>query len=112
MSTCEAELIALADCAIELVYILRILKDLQFEPTGPVSVYTDSQAAFNLCNRTSACGNSKHINRKTFKMRELNGAGKVHLKKIETNNNWADLYTKVFTRQLFETLRSHAVCSP
>ena len=44
-------------------------------------------------------------------MRELNGSGKVRLRKIDTSVNWSDLYTKTFTRQAFEALRAHAVSS-
>ena len=111
MSTCEAELQALADCAVELLYVIGILEELGYQFTEPVVVYTDNQAAYDLCYRLSSCGRTKHIERRMFKMRELRGAGKVVVKKIPTDQNRADLFTKPLLRQPFERLRRLA-CAP
>ena len=45
MSTCEAELVALADCAIELLHIIAVVSFLGHEIVDPVDVFTDSKAA-------------------------------------------------------------------
>ena len=111
MSSCEAELIALADCAIELLYVLGVLSDLGYEVEGPVIVYTDSKSAYDLCHRMSASSKTKHLDRKIYKMRELRGAGKVELRLIDSGHNKADIFTKTFKRQGFEALRSYA-CVP
>ena len=42
-----------------------------------VDVYTDSKAAYDLCHRFTTAQNSRHVDRKMFKMRELRGAGVV-----------------------------------
>ena len=42
MSTTEAELVALAECAIELITIMSVLKTLGYELDGPVDVGTDN----------------------------------------------------------------------
>ena len=41
-----------------------------------------------------------------FKMRELRGAGVVNVSHVSTENNPADLFTKVLTRQVFEKHRA------
>ena len=105
MSSCEAELVALADCAIELLHILDLLAFLGHEVSGPVEVCTDSKAAFDLCHRFSSAQNSRHVDRKLFKMRELRGAGVVRVRHIPGESNPADLFTKILARQPFEKHR-------
>ena len=99
-------MIALADCAIEMLYVLNLLKFLGFEQDGPVEVCTDNKAAYDLCHRFASAQHTRHIDRKLFKMRELRGAGIVSVKLIPTETNPADLFTKVLTRQLFERHRA------
>ena len=106
MSSCESELIALADCAIELLYLLNLLEFLGFTHDGPVDVCTDNKGAFDLCHRFASAQHTRHIDRKLFKMRELRGAGIVSVKLIPTETNPADLFTKVLSRQTFERHRA------
>ena len=50
MSSCEAELVALAYAAIELLYIRGLLEFIGFEQDGPVKVFTDNKGAYDLCH--------------------------------------------------------------
>ena len=56
------------------------------------------------CGFTSA-QNSRHVDRKVFKMRELRGAGRVVVSHIPGESNPADLFTKILSRQPFEKHR-------
>ena len=105
MSSCEAELVALADAAIELIYLVGLLADVGHELEGPVEVRTDNKGAYDLCHRFTSAANSRHIDRKLFKMREMRGAGKVNVKHVPTDKNPADMFTKVLGRQVFEKYR-------
>ena len=105
MSTTEAELVALADCAIELITVMGVLEFVGYVVNGPVEVETDNKGAYDLCHRYTSSQHSRHIERKEYKMRELRGAGKVVVKYIETNKNTADLFTKVLARAPFEEHR-------
>jgi hypothetical protein len=105
MSSCEAELVALADLAIELLHIIEVVKFLGHDVEEPVEAHTDSKAAYDLCHRFTSAQNSRHIDRKLFKMRELRGAGRVTVKHIPGETNPADLFTKILTRQPFEKHR-------
>ena len=105
MSTTEAELVALADCAIELLYIKMLLEFIGFEVTGAITVETDSKGAHDLCHRFTSAQHTRHIDRKLFKMRELRGARLVEVKHLGTDDNSADMFTKVLTRQPFEKHR-------
>ena len=112
MSSCEAELVALAECAIELLHIIEVVSFLGHEVAGPVDVATDSKAAFDLCHRFTSAQNSRHIDRKMFKMRELRGAGRVTVRHIPGETNPADLFTKILSRQPFEKHRKVALNLP
>ena len=105
MSTTEAELVALAACAVELVFMIELLRFIGFENVGPVRVETDNKGAYDLCHRYSSAQHSRHIDRKLFKMRELRGAKVVTVHYIPTDENTADLFTKVLKRQPFEKHR-------
>ena len=105
MSTTEAELVALAECAIELIALKGVLKTLGYEVDGPIDVGTDNKGAYDLCHRYTSAQHSRHIDRKLFKMREMRGAGQVQVRYVPTNDNTSDIFTKVLARQLFEKHR-------
>ena len=106
MSSCEAELVALADCAIELLFIIGVVTFIGISCDAAIQVYTDNKAAHDLCNRFTTAQISRHVDRKMFKMRELRGAGVVEVNHIPTDKNPADLFTKVLSRQVFERHRA------
>ena len=105
MSTTEAELVALADCAIELIAIKGVLESLGYVCDGAISVGTDNKGAYDLCHRYTSAQHSRHIDRKLYKMREMRGAGLVTVRYVPTDENTADLFTKVLDRQPFEKHR-------
>ena len=105
MSSCEAELVALAEVAIELIHVDGLLRHIGHSHDGPISAATDNKGAYDLCHRYTSAQNSRHIDRKLFKMRELRGAGVVSVELIPTESNPADLFTKILSRQTFEKHR-------
>ena len=102
LSSCEAELMALAECAIELIYVKELLAFIGYEHIGAIDCYTDNKGAHDICNRMTSTPNSKHVDRKVFKMRELRGAGMVTVTHVSTDKNPSDIFTKIVTRQVFE----------
>ena len=112
MSSTEAELYALAELAIELLHTVKLLAFIGYDHIGPVEVSTDNKGAYDLCHRFTSAANSRHIDRKLFKMRELRGAGAVDVKHIPTDDNEADLYTKILKRQPFERHRKKVLNLP
>ena len=105
MSSTEAELVALAECAIELLSIVGVLASIGYVVEKAIEVGTDNSGAWSLCHRYTSAQHSRHIDRKLFKMRELRGAGRVTVKYVPTDENTADLFTKVLSRQPFEKHR-------
>ena len=112
MSSTEAELVALADCAIELISVMGVLAFVGYVFDGAISVGTDNKGAYDLCHRYSSAQNSRHIDRKLFKMRELRGAGVVTVRYVPTDENTADLFTKILDRQPFEKHRKTVLNLP
>ena len=106
LSSCEAELVALCDCAIELLYIKDLVEFLGHDVTGAIEAFTDNKGAYDLCHRFTSAQHSRHVDRKLFKMRELRGAEVVTVSHIPTEHNPADLFTKILTRATFEKHRA------
>ena len=61
---------ALADCAIELLHVISVVTFLGHTVPDAVDVFTDSKAAYDLCHRFTMAQNSRHMDRKMFKMRD------------------------------------------
>lgn len=129
-SSTEAELMGLAECALELLYIRSVMRDLghvfeadesQLETKdpeahrlvsqvqsmihGPTEVGTDNSGAYDLYHRDSRGRHSRHIERKYFKMRELHHDGTVKLVLILTAEMAADMMTKSMDDKTFERHR-------
>ena len=106
LSSCEAELIALCDAAVELIYIIGLVEFIGHKVTGSVEVSTDNKGAYDLCHRYTSAQHSRHVDRKLFKMRELRGASIAKVNLIPTESNPADLFTKILGRSTFEKHRA------
>ena len=94
MSSTEAELIALGDLALELLYVRGLAESLGLDVTEAIETFTDNKGAYDLCSRSTAGKNSRHVERKVFKMRELRREGKVRLVLVPTAEMSADMLTK------------------
>ena len=67
---------------------------------------TDNKGAYDLCHRTTVRPNSRHVERKVFRMRELNHEGKVRVTLVPTADNYSDLLTKALPTDVFHKHRS------
>jgi len=130
MSSTEAEMMGLAELALELLYVRDVLTHLghHFEPDdtelatkdpeahrlihaagdivhGPTEVGVDNKGAYDLCHRCSNGKNSRHVERKVYKMRELRTDGVVKLILVPTEDMTADLLTKPLSDAVFKKHR-------
>ena len=139
MSSTEAELMALAELAMELMYVREVLKhmghafssDIELETKdteahrlvnkvgdimhGPTEVGVDNSGAYSLCQRSTNGKNSRHVERKVYKMRELRVAGVVTLKLVPTKEMSADMLTKALDTETFTKHRRDVMnlaCAP
>ena len=96
----------------ELIYIASLLSFIGHPIDGAIKCYTDNKGAHDLCHRYTSAQNSRHVDRKLFKMRELRGAGVVDVAHVPTEHNPADLYTKILGAQPFARHRAHVLGLP
>ena len=105
MSSTESELTALAELAIELLVFIGIAEAHGMAIDYAVECSSDNKGAYDLCHRFTSAQHSRHIDRKLYKMREMRGAGRVTVKYVPTDDNTADISTKILSRQPFEKHR-------
>lgn len=77
MPSTEAELVALADCAIELLCIIGVLSALGISIAEPIEVCMYNKGASDLFHRYKSNQHSRHADRNVFKIRELRSVGVV-----------------------------------
>lgn len=133
MSSTEAEMMGLAELALEVLYSRSVLTDLghvfgdeselvtadagiikrvnEIEH-GPTEVGVDNSGAFDLCHRHTAGKNSRHVERKVYKMRELYHTGVVKLVLVPTADNSADMFTKALDDKTFHKHRATVMNLP
>ena len=132
-------MMALAELALEILYIRALLTSLghmfneEDEPEiatdgkmtearrrihevgeivhGPTEANVDNSGAYSLCQRATNGKNSRHVDRKVYKMRELRREGKVKMKQVPTDEMRADMMTKSLDDKLFRIHRAACMSS-
>ena len=69
---------------------------------GPIEIGVDNSGAYSLCMRSTNGKNSRHVDRKVYKMRELRAAGMVTLVHVPTKDMSADVLTKPLDDETFK----------
>ena len=101
LSSTEAEYIALTDAFKEAIWLQGLLKELQLLKTEAV-VYSDSQSAIHLSKNPVYHERTKHVDVKYHFVRDLIANGEVQIQKIPTEENPADMGTKIVTAAKFK----------
>ena len=103
LSVTEAEYVAGTDCAQEMLFGMRILESTGLQVELPMLLEIDNKGAIDLTsNYTTAGGRTRHIDVRHHFLRELQEAGIIQVKWIDTNENSSDKYTKNLDRKTFE----------
>ncbi|XP_062081168.1 secreted RxLR effector protein 161-like [Humulus lupulus] len=96
LSTTEAEFMATTEAFKEAIWLQGILKELKLLK-GKVTVYSDSQSSIHLCKNPVYHEKTKHIDIRLFWIREKIEEEVVELEKVKTEENPADIGTKVLS---------------
>ena len=96
LSSTESEIIALAECVKQVVYLRRILAYLGFIQPGPTPIQQDNLSAMALINDSSSGSfdRRRHIDPKLFYSRDEVMRESVCLNKTASAEMWSDLLTK------------------
>ena len=98
LSTTEAECIAANEAGKEMLWLKRFLQELGLKQDGYV-VNCDSQCALDLSKNSMYHSCSKHIEVRYHWLRLVVEQQSFELKKIHTDENPADMLTKVLSRE-------------
>ncbi|GKC57294.1 hypothetical protein Tco_1084892, partial [Tanacetum coccineum] len=84
----------MASVTSEIVWILKILKDLNWEQFMPVTMYCDSQAAIKIAANPVFHERTKHLEIDLHFVREKILSGVLRTQKIGSADQTADIFTK------------------
>ncbi|KAJ9542054.1 hypothetical protein OSB04_028560 [Centaurea solstitialis] len=102
-STTEAEYIAASQCCSQVLWIQNQMQDydLSFLQTP---IYIDNNSAISIVNNPVKHSKTKHIEIKYHFIRDCNEKKLIQVLKVHTDDQYADLFTKVFDVGMFTFL--------
>ncbi|KAG9080793.1 hypothetical protein FRC06_006157, partial [Ceratobasidium sp. 370] len=106
LSSTEAEYVAAASAAREMVWLRQYLSELGFLPEGPTTLLTDNQSSMALAKNPGHHQNTKHIRVKHHFIWEMIELHEADLKYVPTDEQVADVLTKPLGRIKFPFLVS------
>eukprot|EP00253_Pinus_taeda_P005522 PITA_05522 len=104
-STTEAEYVAAVEATKEIVWLEKILEDLQVKQVQSTPLMIDNTSAIKLVKNTKFHDRTKHINTKYHLIRHHVEAKTIHLCHCSTNEKIADIFTKALGREKLERFR-------
>ncbi|CAK1358438.1 unnamed protein product [Cercospora beticola] len=106
MSSCEAEYMAAAEAAKEAIWLKNLLQELKIPgfTQDKVTLYIDNNAAIKLSKNPEFHARTKHIELRHHFLREQVQDGAIQIKRVNTKDNLADMFTKALPRATFESI--------
>jgi hypothetical protein len=101
LSTTESEYIATTEAIKESIWVKGVLEELRLLDSKPV-IYSDSQSCVHLCRNPMFHDRTKHIEIKYHFIRDKVTQGHINIDKVPTEENPADMGTKVITLSKFK----------
>eukprot|EP00253_Pinus_taeda_P009855 PITA_09855 len=105
-STTEAEYVAATEATKEIVWLRKILEDLQVKQIQSTPLMIDNTYAIKLAKNPKFHDRTKHINTKYHLIRHHVEAKTIHLRHCSTNEQIADIFTKALGREKLERFRT------
>jgi hypothetical protein len=104
LSTTEAEYVALAMTATELLWLKNLLADLGIDCKEPIKIYEDNQSTIQLLQRWEH-KRLKHVDIKYNFIRDLKENNVIDVIYLNTKKQIADIMTKALPYEQFNKLR-------
>ena len=106
LSSTEAEYVSLCQAAQEAVWLRRLLNDVGFRQTQPMTLYEDNQGAIALTKNAKMNSRTKHIDIKFHYVRQAIEDEVLKVDYCPTEDMTADILTKSLSRVKFEKFRT------
>ena len=103
-SSTESEFYSASQCALECLYVRRIMSLLGFEKKSPTLIAQDNNACIYLTQGARIYHKAKHIDTRIYRVRELSSGinPEIKLWKVGGEHQPSDIFTKDLPRQAFE----------
>lgn len=98
-STMEAEYVCMSETSREIEWLSQFLKELNLEVNAPVIINCDNTAAIKFTVNDRISDRTKHIDIMFHKCKELVERNILKYVHVSTEENCADLFTKVLSRE-------------
>ncbi|TYZ66515.1 hypothetical protein PybrP1_006514 [[Pythium] brassicae (nom. inval.)] len=108
LSTAEAEYIALAACAQDVLWLRALLGELGIAVPNPTTIRIDNTAAISMAQHHGYQSRAKHIDLRHHFVRETIKNGHIKLEHVATENQLADFLTKPLAAPRLRALRERA----
>ena len=96
---------AVAEAIKEIVWLRKILEDLQVKQVQSTPLMIDNTSAIKLAKNPKFYDRTKHINTKYHLIRHHVEAKTIHLRHCSTNEQIADIFTKALGKKKLEQFR-------
>jgi KUP system potassium uptake protein len=108
ISSTESEFYSVSQCAVECVYLRRLMEQIGYAQGSPTPIAQDNMACIYLTQGARMYHKAKHIDTRVYKVRELSSGDnpEVKLWKIDGSEQPSDIFTKALPRATFERHRS------
>eukprot|EP00253_Pinus_taeda_P007689 PITA_07689 len=101
----QKEYVAAAEATKEIVWLRKILEDLQVKQVQSTPLMINNTSAIKLAKNPKFHDRTKHINTKYHLIRHHVEAKTIHLRHCSTNEKIADIFTKALGREKLERFR-------
>ncbi|XP_019244295.1 PREDICTED: uncharacterized protein LOC109224163 [Nicotiana attenuata] len=106
LSTCESEYIAAISCTCHVIWLRRLLKEINLPQIEATEICIDNKSAQALAKNPVYRDRSKHIDTRYHFIRERISKKEVELKYVKSHDQHADIFTKPLKFDDFQRLRS------
>eukprot|EP00965_Chrysotila_dentata_P045508 1511677-Pleurochrysis_carterae.AAC.1 len=94
LTSTEAEKVAASHTAAEVIYLRGLLAEMGRKEVRATPMYVDNSGAVELSKERRSCQRSRRVDVRNLKVREYVTHGDIEVRKIETDENVADVFTK------------------
>ena len=100
-SSAEAEFRGMSHGVCELLWLKKLLRDLEFKPKGAMKLHCDNKAAIEIAHNLVQHDRTKHMDINRHFIKEKLDAGIVNFLFVGSQDQLADVLTKVVSNSVF-----------